>query len=131
MRRFLILAVTVSGFLSLGADDKGDKLLTPADARKKVGETVTVEMTVKASKNRLEKRGEIYLDSEEDFRDEKNLAVVIQKAGAEKFRQAGVDDPAASFKGRILRVTGVVTLVEDRPRIVVDDPKQVQVVEKK
>ena len=32
-------------------------------------------------KDRLEKRGEIYLDAEEDFKDEKNFAVVITKAG--------------------------------------------------
>ena len=125
----LVVVALVASPVDDGGKDR--KVLAPADARKKVGETVTVEMTVKASKNRLEKRGEIYLDSEEDFRDEKNLAVVIQKAGAEKFQQAGIDDPAAHFKGKTLRVTGVVTLVEDRPRIVVDDPKQVQVVEKK
>src|SRR5437588_1591658 len=54
--------------------------------RKKVNEEVVVQMLVKATKNRLEKRGEIYLDSEEDFRDEKNLGVVITKVGAAKFQ---------------------------------------------
>jgi hypothetical protein len=42
--------------------------LTPVEARGKVGEGITVEMTVQAAKNRLEKRGDISLDSEPDFR---------------------------------------------------------------
>src|SRR5262249_20657215 len=50
----------------------GETAVGPVEARKKVGKKVTVEMTVKAAKNRLEKRGEIYLDSEEDFKDAKN-----------------------------------------------------------
>jgi hypothetical protein len=60
----------------------GDRPLTPIEARKKVGEKITVEMTVQAAKDRLESRGEIYLGSEMDFRDEKNFAVVSTKAGA-------------------------------------------------
>jgi hypothetical protein len=38
-------------------------------------------MEVTAAKDRLEKRGEIYLDAEDDFRDEKNFAVVITRQG--------------------------------------------------
>lgn len=106
------------------------KPLTPVQAIKRVNEKVTVEMVVKASKNRLEKRGENYLDSEEDFRDEKNLGIVITKAGAARFKEAGVDDPAAHFKTQTIRVNGTVIIKEKRPRIEVDDPKQIQVVDK-
>jgi hypothetical protein len=101
--------------------------LSPVEAVKKV----TVEMLVKATKDRLEKGGEIYLDAEEDFRDEKNLGVVITKAAAAKLKEAGVTDPAAHFKDKTIRVTGTVTLKEGRPRIEVDDTKQIQVVVKK
>jgi hypothetical protein len=92
---------------------------------------ITVEMTVKSSKNALAGRQEIYLDSEENFRDEKNLAVVISAAGAAKFKDAGIDDPAAHFKGKTIRVTGTITVQENRPRIVVEDPRQIRVVAKK
>ncbi len=34
---------------------------------------ITVEMTVQAAKDRLEKRGEICLDAELDFKDERNF----------------------------------------------------------
>jgi tRNA(Ser,Leu) C12 N-acetylase TAN1 len=61
---------------------------------KGLGKKVTVVMTVQAAKDRLEKRVEIYLDSEEDFKSEKNFAVVINRAGAAKFKESGIADPA-------------------------------------
>ena len=57
-------------------------------------------MEVKTAKDRLEKRGEIYLDAEEDFKDEKNFAVVITKKGAASLKEAGIADPADHFKGQ-------------------------------
>jgi hypothetical protein len=115
----------------IAAEDKQvDKPLTPAEAIKKVDEKVVVEMLVQASKNRLEKFKEIYLDSELNFKDEKNLAVVITEACAAKFKEAGVDEPAAHFKDKTIRVTGTVTLKDKRPRIEVSDPKQIEIVKK-
>jgi DNA/RNA endonuclease YhcR with UshA esterase domain len=105
-----------------------DKPLTPVDAIKRIHEKVIVQMVVKASKNRLEKRGEIYLDSEEDFHDPKNLGIVITKTGAAAFAKAGIKEPAAHFKGKTIRVTGTVIRKEKRPRIEVDDPKQIEIV---
>jgi hypothetical protein len=121
----LCVFVLVAVADALGAEDKP---LSPVDAIKKVNEKVTVEMLVKASKNRIEKRGEIYLDSEDDFHDPKNLGVVITKAGAAKFAEAGVKEPAGHFKGKTIRVTGTVIVKEKRPRIEIDDPKQIEVV---
>lgn len=128
--RYLTLAAALAATAVL-TGDAATKPLTPVEAGKRVNEKVIVEMLVRASKNRLEKRGEIYLDSEEDFHDPKNLAVVINKEGAAKFEKAGIKEPAGYFKGKTIRVSGTVTLVDQRPRIVVDDPKQIRVVEKK
>jgi glucose/arabinose dehydrogenase len=128
MRVLAVLLALVGASLSFAADK--EKPLTTAEAIKKVNEKVVVEMQVKASKNRLEKRGEIYLDSEEDFHDKKNLAVVIQKKGAAKFKEAGIDDPAAYFKGKTIRVTGTVILEEKRPRIVIEDPNSIKILDK-
>lgn len=107
------------------------KALPPVEARKKVGEKITVEMKVQAAKDRLEKRGEIYLDAETDFRDEKNFAVVITKAGAAKLKDAGIADPAAHFKDKVIRASGEVKLVQEVPRIEIDDAKQIRIVEAK
>ena len=131
MRATLISALMLCGFLVVGVDAKDDKPLTPVEAIKKVNEKVVVEMQVQATKNRLEKRGEIYLDSEEDFRDKKNLGIVVTKTGAAKFKEAGVADAAVHFKDKTIRVTGTVIIKEERPRIEVDDSKQIQMVEKK
>ena len=41
-----------------------------------------------------------------------------------------MDNPAGHFKGRVIRVTGVVMLKDNRPQIDVNDPRQIEVVEK-
>jgi len=87
-------------------------------------------MEVKTTKDRLQNRGEIYLDAEEDFKDEKNFAVVISKTGAASLKAAGVDDPASHFKGKKIRATGTVKEVDGVPRIEIDDAKQIRVIER-
>ena len=113
-----------TGFAAPGEE----KALTPIEARKKVGEKITVEMTVQTAKDRLENRGEIYLDAEMDFRDEKNFAVVITKAGAASLKQAGIDSPADHFKDKKIRATGTVKEADQVPRIEIDDAVQIKLV---
>ena len=122
--------VMLGGLFAGAANAEDAKPISPAEAIEKVNEKVTVQMLVKTAKNRLEKRGEIYLDSEENFRDEKNLGIVVTRTGAAKFQETGVDDPAVHFKDKTIRVTGTVLIKQKRPRIEVDDPKQIQIVEK-
>ena len=116
----------------LGADDAKtkEKIILAAEIRSHVGKECTAEMTVKASKNAVPRRT-YFLDSEEDFHDEKNLAVVISYDHAAKFQEAGIDDPAEYYKGKTIRVTGKVIEEDDQVRIRVDDPKQIKLVEPK
>jgi DNA/RNA endonuclease YhcR with UshA esterase domain len=120
----LIVLVGSTGFAPAGEE----KALTAIEARKKVGERITVEMTVQTAKDRLENRGEIYLDAEMDFRDEKNFAVVITKAGAASLKHAGIDSPADHFKDKKIRATGTVKEVDQVPRIEIDDARQIKLV---
>lgn len=108
-----------------------EKPLGPVEARKQVGKEITVEMEVKAAKNALEKRGEIYLDSEENFRDDNNFAVVVTKKGAESLKAAGIENPADHYRGKTIRAKGKVTTVDGIPRIEVDDAEQISIPEKK
>jgi DNA/RNA endonuclease YhcR with UshA esterase domain len=124
----LRVIATLTGLLLL---IQTETVLTPIEARKKVGETVTVEMTIQVTKDRLEKKGEIYMDSEIDFQSDKNFAAVITRLGAAKLKEVGIDDPAEHFKGKMVRVTGLVKEVEKVPRIEVDDAKQIRIVEGK
>jgi DNA/RNA endonuclease YhcR with UshA esterase domain len=110
---------------ALAADTK--KPLAPVEARKQLDKKITVQMEVKSAKNALEKRGEIYLDSEENFRDEKNFAVVITKKGAKSLKAAGIDNPAEHFRGKTIKATGTVKEVDGIPRIEVDNAKQIEV----
>jgi DNA/RNA endonuclease YhcR with UshA esterase domain len=121
-----LLTLGLVAIPAVGASD--DKPLTPAEARKQIGKEITVKMEVKTAKDRLEKRGEIYLDSEEDFKDEKNFAVVITKKGAASIKEAGITDPADHFRGKTIRATGTVKEVDGVPRIEIDDAKRISVV---
>src|SRR5262245_40361331 len=96
------------------ADEKTEPL-GPVEARKQIGKEITLKMTVKAAKDRLQKRGEIYLDAEENFRDEKNFAVVITKSGAASLRNAGIANPAEHFKDKMITAKGTVKDVEGVP----------------
>ena len=127
-----LFGLSALAFLIVGAAHADEeKPLSPTEARKQVGKEITVQMEVKAAKDRLEKRGEIYLDAQEDFRDPKNSAVVITKLGAAKLKEAGIDDPAEHFRGKVIRAKGTVKEVQDVPRTKIDDPSQIKIVEKK
>lgn len=102
-----------------------DKPLTPQEALNKLDQRVTVEMEVKSTGGNTAR----YLNSEADFRDPKNFAVYIPQAALLKFYQAQIPDPAQFYKGKTIRVTGVVALNRGRPQLRVDTPQQIQVVE--
>ncbi len=116
---------------ALWADSEKDaKPLTPEEAAKHVNEKCTVVLEVKSTGATRDK-SMIFLNSAANFRDAKNFTVVIDQKALEKFKKDKVEDPAAHFKGKTIRVTGTVTLFREHPQIKVEDPKQIRVVEKK
>jgi DNA/RNA endonuclease YhcR with UshA esterase domain len=128
MRLSATLFAVVAFAVVAVADEKDTKPITPADAAKMVDKKVTVEMEVK-SVGKAE--GVYFLNSEEDFKSEKNFTIFINQEGTKKFKEAKVEDMMAHFKGKTVRVTGTVQLYKEKPEIVVEDPKQIEVVEKK
>lgn len=125
---FLVGVFALLPVLSKMQAEETEKPITAVEARKKVNETVFVEVTLKTTKNRLEKRGEIYLDSELDFKDPNNFATVINREGADEYRRMGIADPAEHFRGKKIRVRGTVSIKDEVPRIEVKDPKQIEIV---
>lgn len=123
----LARCLLVVGLAAVPAAADESKPVSAVEARKLVDKEVTVKMEVKAAKDRLEKRGEIYLDAEEDFKDEKNFAVVITKKGAASLKDAGVADPAEHFRGKTITARGTVKEVDGVPRVEIDDAKQIAV----
>lgn len=102
-------------------------ILSAEDAVNRVNETVTVEMRVQRTK-RCSGSRQVFLDSEANHRDPKNLGVVVTESGRAKFGEAGIDDPTVHFNGKTIRVRGVVIRKETRPYIEVDDPIQIEMV---
>ena len=101
--------------------------LSPLEAINRINEKVTVEMIVKAAKN-CQRCSLMFLDSEEDHHDAKNFAVAVTEWGRIKFKEAKIADPAGHFKGKVIRVTGMVIVKDNQPQIEVDDPGQIEVV---
>jgi DNA/RNA endonuclease YhcR with UshA esterase domain len=101
--------------------------LSAPEARTRISESVTVEMPVRASKN-CQRCSLMFLDSEEDHHDAKNFAVAVTETGKARFKEARIADPAGHFKGKTIRVTGLVTVKDKQPQIEVDDPSQIEVV---
>jgi DNA/RNA endonuclease YhcR with UshA esterase domain len=127
----LARCLLVAGLVSLPAPAADEpKPLGPVEARKQVGKEITVKMEVRTTKDRLETRGEIYLDAEQDFKDEKNFAVVITRKGAGSLKDAGIADPADHFKGETITARGTVKEVDGVPRIEIDEAKQIAVVKR-
>jgi hypothetical protein len=124
----IALAVVVLAAGAARDDDKTTKVIAADKAQNHVGERCTVEMTVRSSKNAAP-RHEYYLDSEEDFHNQDNLAVVISYDHIEAFQKAGIDDPSEHYKGKKLRVTGKVIHENDQTRIRVEKPEQIKIVD--
>lgn len=103
------------------------KPLTPAEAATKVKEKVTVQMQVKSTGG----RENCYLNSEEDFKSDANFTIFLSKDAKEKFKKAGIENPVEYYKLKTIQVTGTVIVVEKKPRIAVNEPTELKVIEKK
>lgn len=123
----LIFSLAFLPVLAAGAHKK-DKPLTPAEARKKINQNCTVEMQVRSVGKG---RGVYFLNSNNDYNTSDNLTVFINKTGVESLKRAKIEDLPAHFQDKTIRVTGFVKLYSGRPEIVVEEAKQIQVVEKK
>jgi hypothetical protein len=115
---------------AVAAADEEPKAIKPDEARRHVGQAVSVTMLVRHAKH-SEKTKRTYLDSEKDYRDEKNLGILIEDADLEKFSKAGIEDPHAYYDGKTIRVTGKPFLEENLIFIRASAPEQITVLEKK
>src|SRR6476469_363384 len=98
--------------------------ITPEEALKRIDQKVTVAMEVKSTGGNTAR----YLNSETDFRGEKNFAVFIPNVALASFKQAGISDPGEFYKGKAIVVTGTVALAQGRPKIRVEHVNQIKLV---
>jgi hypothetical protein len=99
-------------------------VLSPADAVKKAGETVTVQFVVQSVGGKTT----LYLNSQKDFRLKENFAVMLTaKAQTGKWEKAGAD----TFLGQTIRVTGKVEVNKfGSAQLEVVEEKGLEIVEK-
>ena len=99
-----------------------DGVLSPSDAAKKTGETVTVQFVVRS----VGGKANLYLNSDPDFRAKDNFAVVIPvKSQTGKWEKAGTD----SFLGKTVRATGKVnTNKQGAVQLEITDEKNLEIV---
>jgi DNA/RNA endonuclease YhcR with UshA esterase domain len=120
----LLVGLCVSG---LSAQEE-PKVVTPDAAARLVNQQVTVEMAVKSAVTR---DGVCFLNSHENFRDAANFTIFIGRELVTKFKDAKIEDPAAHFKGKVVRVKGKVTQYREKPQISLTKPEEITIVEKK
>lgn len=100
-------------------------VLSPAEALKgKVGDEVTLQFEVKGGRLTADKR-RLFLNSEADFKDEKNFTVVMNAKSREGTWKDATGD---TFKGKTVRIKGKLSKFQNQIQIEVDDEKQVEVV---
>lgn len=101
--------------------------ISAESAVKRLNQEVQVQMKVRSSKLRTD-RDEVDLNSNTNFRDPSNLAVVVDGRVAAWYSYQGIHDLPKFFFGRNILVSGVVEKFGEQSRILVIDPGQIEVV---
>ncbi|MFQ3591820.1 MAG: alkaline phosphatase D family protein [Gemmataceae bacterium] len=115
----------VRGESATGSNNEGRDLA--AEARKHLDKEWTVEFTV-ANVGVNKSKSMYYLNSHKDFRDEKNFPVVLSvKSLGESLKKIG--DPQKVYLGKKIKVSGKVSLYNDRPQILIDKLEQIKISE--
>jgi hypothetical protein len=133
MTRTIAIAFLVSlvSYTTFEDDPKpATKVIPAAEAKDHLDKAGLFEMTVELSKN-ADQRKEYYLDSENDFHDPKNLAVVISYDDIEAFKKAGIDDPSKHYLNKKIHVQGIPRKEAQQIRIRISDPKHITIIEAK
>ena len=122
------------------------QLIVPQDAVQRAAEAApgvvpgTFVLTVKASGR--DRRGRLYLNSERDYRDQRNLSIEVMPAAAAALEARNAQLPEDFFVGRTLLVRGAARRVRIdfsydgqqtglyyyQTHVVVTQPDQIQVV---
>ena len=120
-------AVTLlAGMFALAAEPSV-KVIKPEEARKHVDQRVTVTFKVQHAKFATNP-DRVYLDSEKDYKDPKNLGLLIQVDALAEFKKAGIEKPAELYDGKMVRATGKVFLKDDLVFIGLEKPAQIEIV---
>ncbi len=98
------------------------------DAKKHVGQVVTVEFKVLSTGHTTTKRNEelYFLNSEKSHTEPNNFAIVIDAKSLPEFEKKGILDPIKIYEGKTLQVTGKMSEYKGAPQMVVTGPEQIR-----
>lgn len=99
--------------------------ITAEEALKKVDQSVTVQMQIRSTGGNTAR----FLNSQADFRNDKNFAIFIPHLALAAFQKAGITDPGQHFRNKTVLVTGNVVLSQQRPVLRVENPDQIKIIE--
>jgi ssDNA-binding Zn-finger/Zn-ribbon topoisomerase 1 len=97
--------------------------ISPVDGLKHVEEYCKVEMAVSVAETG--KSGVIFLNSEPQYRSPKNFGIMLSVTALGELKMVQID-PLTFFKGRTIRVTGVVREYLGHAEIIVDHKGQIE-----
>lgn len=124
MRTLVGLVTTL--LLALSAAGQDEKVLPLEQAAKMVNKDVLIEFVV-GSTGKSKAGDKVFLNSEADFKSEKNFTVMLTKPALDEMKKDKIDDPAGYFKGKKVQVYGTVKLFKDKPEIAVEKAGQVTI----
>lgn len=101
-------------------------VISAAEALGKVGEQVTVQFHVKATGQTKDGK-RVFLNSEAEPRNEKNFTVML--TGAILTEGKWKEVKPETFKGKTIRASGRVTKYKEQVEIIVEDVKNLEVIE--
>lgn len=102
--------------------------VSPETAKGMVGKKVTVRFRV-ASSGKAKDGSRLFLNSNKDFRSPDNFAVVLDlKKLAEGLKAKGLGDLQNEIEGKVIRVTGTVSVFRENPQVVVESVGEFDVV---
>lgn len=111
-------------------DARGAEPISAAEAMDRVGEEGTVEFIVRST-GTSRKEGLLFLNSEENFRSNRNFSIVLDPAAIASFKAAGIKDIEKHYFCKKVRVTGRVEHFKSVTDIKATKPEQIQIVDEK
>lgn len=103
-------------------------VIKPEEAGDHIDKECIVEFEVKAGRVIQDKKVG-FLNSNRDHREEGTFTVFLGQKGLQAFKdQRKIENPAAEFVGKTIRVKGKIALHKGKPEIEVEDPDQIELV---
>lgn len=128
----LLTTTFTPAVLTLAADEAvaavAAAAIPAAEALSHVGEECAVEFVVENAR-KLDDKNVCFLNSLKDHREKGNFTAVIFRDALARFAADGVDNPADAFLGKTIRVSGLVAERGGQAQIIVESPRQIEVVE--